>query len=229
MTRAALPIRFGPKAVAHDHGLESALALYFGVLKRRGRRLSMWVARIAAGRARRLRDTTVTMSAGLRRHLGGQLGHVLNPLWQVTMRTGRKPEAGRRAARREQLHVPSEVLCEAEADIERRVRMVIADQLGIDDVEVWPEGRLLEDFGADSLDVAELLVALEEEFGTAIDEGEVTEVTTVEEAIMCVVRAFDWIDEGEGLEATLAPDPDIPLDPVELPPAARKKRPVDVA
>ncbi len=205
MTHAALPIRLG--------------------------RLSMWVARIAAGPVRRLHDATVAISVGLGRHLGGQLGHVLNPLWSVTMRTGRKPEAGRRAVRRELLDVPHDVLCEAEADIERRVLAVIADQLGI--VEVWPEGRLLEDFGADSLDVAELLVALEEEFGTAIDEGVVTEVTTVEEAIMCVVRTFDWIDErdneGEVLEATLAPDPDVPLDPVELPPAARKKLLADAA
>lgn len=56
---------------------------------------------------------------------------------------------------------------------------IIADQLGVDAAECKPEARLLEDLGADSLDVVELIMAVEEEFGIEIPDEDAENLTTV--------------------------------------------------
>jgi acyl carrier protein len=53
--------------------------------------------------------------------------------------------------------------------VEARIREVVAERLGIDKAEVQPKAHLINDLGADSLDVAELLMAVEEEYGVNID------------------------------------------------------------
>jgi len=53
-----------------------------------------------------------------------------------------------------------------------RVKTIIVEQLGIDDGEVVPEAAFVEDLGADSLDVVELVMAFEEEFDLQITDEE---------------------------------------------------------
>ena len=51
------------------------------------------------------------------------------------------------------------------ADIETRVKQIIVDELGVDEAEVTPNARFIDDLGADSLDTVELVMRFEEEFG----------------------------------------------------------------
>jgi len=69
------------------------------------------------------------------------------------------------------------------ADIEQRVREIIADQLGEPIENITPEKDLVQDLGADSLDVVELVMALEEEFGIEIPEEDAEKIKTVGDAI----------------------------------------------
>ena len=67
--------------------------------------------------------------------------------------------------------------------IEERVKKIIAEQLGVEDEEVNPESRFVEDLGADSLDTVELVMALEEEFGIEIPDEDAEKIVTVQNAI----------------------------------------------
>jgi acyl carrier protein len=69
------------------------------------------------------------------------------------------------------------------ADIEQRVIEIIADQLGEAKENITPEKSFVEDLGADSLDVVELIMALEEEFGIEIPEEDAEKIKTVGDAI----------------------------------------------
>lgn len=68
-------------------------------------------------------------------------------------------------------------------DIEARVKAIIADQLGVSEEEVKPEARFIEDLGADSLDIVELIMAMEEEFETEIPDEEAEKILTVGDTI----------------------------------------------
>lgn len=67
--------------------------------------------------------------------------------------------------------------------IEQRVKKIVADQLGVKEDEVKNESSFLDDLGADSLDMVELVMALEDEFETEIPDEEAEKITTVQEAI----------------------------------------------
>jgi acyl carrier protein len=67
-----------------------------------------------------------------------------------------------------------------------RVIRIIVEQLGVKEEQVQPEAKFVEDLGADSLDTVELVMALEEEFGTQIPDEEAELLTTVGEAISYV-------------------------------------------
>jgi len=69
------------------------------------------------------------------------------------------------------------------ADIEQRVKEIIADQLGESVDNITPEKDFVQDLGADSLDVVELVMALEEEFGIEIPEEDAEKIKTVGDAI----------------------------------------------
>ncbi len=69
------------------------------------------------------------------------------------------------------------------ADIEQRVKEIIADQLGESVENITPEKDFVQDLGADSLDVVELVMALEEEFGIEIPEEDAEKIKTVGDAI----------------------------------------------
>ena len=53
-----------------------------------------------------------------------------------------------------------------------RIKKIIVEQLGVNEDQVKPEAKFIEDLGADSLDTVELVMALEEEFGTEIPDEE---------------------------------------------------------
>lgn len=64
-----------------------------------------------------------------------------------------------------------------------RVKGIVVDQLGVAGEEVTAEASFVEDLGADSLDVVELVMALEEEFGIEIPDEQAEKIITVGEAV----------------------------------------------
>jgi acyl carrier protein len=66
--------------------------------------------------------------------------------------------------------------------VEEKVKKIIVDQLGVDEAEVTPEAKFIEDLGADSLDTVELVMALEEEFGIEIPDEDAEKIVTVKDA-----------------------------------------------
>ena len=69
-----------------------------------------------------------------------------------------------------------------------KVKSVIVDQLGVSDNEVTTEASFVDDLGADSLDTVELVMALEEEFGTEIDDEDAEKLTTVQKTVDYIVE-----------------------------------------
>lgn len=63
------------------------------------------------------------------------------------------------------------------------MREIVVDQLGVKPEQVTPEAKFIEDLGADSLDVVELVMALEEEFGHEIPDEEAEKLTTVGDVV----------------------------------------------
>ncbi|HEV8192204.1 MAG TPA: acyl carrier protein [Ktedonobacterales bacterium] len=68
-------------------------------------------------------------------------------------------------------------------DILVKLKPVIAEQLGVDEGEVNPEASFTEDLNADSLDLVELIMSLEEQFGLQISDEDAEKITTVGEAV----------------------------------------------
>jgi acyl carrier protein len=75
------------------------------------------------------------------------------------------------------------------SDFEQRVKKIVADQLGVGEAEIKNESSFVDDLGADSLDTVELVMALEEEFGTEIPDEEAERITTVQQAIDYVSKS----------------------------------------
>ncbi len=69
------------------------------------------------------------------------------------------------------------------ASVFDRVKGIVVDQLGVAEEEVKPEASFVDDLGADSLDVVELVMALEEEFGVEIPDEDAEKIATVAEAV----------------------------------------------
>ena len=67
--------------------------------------------------------------------------------------------------------------------LEDKVKDIIVEQLGVNKDQVTPEASFIEDLGADSLDVVELVMAFEEEFGIDIPDDDVTQLKTVGDAV----------------------------------------------
>jgi acyl carrier protein len=73
-------------------------------------------------------------------------------------------------------------------DILSKIQEITADRLGVDEDDVTPDASFREDLEADSLDLVELIMELEEQFGMEIPDDEVEKITTVEEAV-------DYVDQ----------------------------------
>ena len=69
------------------------------------------------------------------------------------------------------------------SDIERRVKKIVAEQLGANEADVKLESSFVDDLGADSLDTVELVMALEEAFECEIPDEEAEKITTVQQAV----------------------------------------------
>ena len=67
--------------------------------------------------------------------------------------------------------------------VEAKVREIICEQLGVSEGDVTPEASFIEDLGADSLDIVELVMALEEEFGLDIPDEDADKLKTVGDAM----------------------------------------------
>jgi acyl carrier protein len=81
------------------------------------------------------------------------------------------------------------------ATVFERVKKVVVEQLGVDDKEVVPTARFVDDLGADSLDLVELVMAFEEEFSNPSHKVEIPDDDA--EKIVTVQNAVDYItDQG---------------------------------
>ncbi|MCM2357062.1 MAG: acyl carrier protein [Geobacteraceae bacterium] len=69
------------------------------------------------------------------------------------------------------------------SSIEKRVKEIVAEQLGVDESQVTNEASFMDDLGADSLDTVELVMALEEEFDIEISDESAEKIQTVQDAI----------------------------------------------
>lgn len=69
------------------------------------------------------------------------------------------------------------------AEIASRTKKIIADQLGVDEGEVSDTSKIVEDLGADSLDGAEVVMAVEDEFSISLEDNEIEDIRTVGQAI----------------------------------------------
>ena len=68
-------------------------------------------------------------------------------------------------------------------DIFSKVKEIVVDQLGVDEEDVTPDASFIDDLGADSLDIVELIMAFEEEFDIEIPDEDAEKITTVGEAV----------------------------------------------
>jgi acyl carrier protein len=67
--------------------------------------------------------------------------------------------------------------------MESRLKKIVAEQLGVDESKIVPEARFTEDLNADSLDLVEMIMELEEAFGVEIPDEDAEKILTVQDAL----------------------------------------------
>jgi acyl carrier protein len=70
-----------------------------------------------------------------------------------------------------------------EKTVERRVIEIIVEQLGVSEEEITMEASFIDDLGADSLDLVELIMAMEEEFSLEISDEDAEKIQTVQDVV----------------------------------------------
>lgn len=75
--------------------------------------------------------------------------------------------------------------------VEEKVKKIIIEQLGVSAEEIKPEASFIEDLGADSLDLTELIMAMEEAFDLEIADEDAQKILTVKDAIDYINRVQD--------------------------------------
>ena len=75
------------------------------------------------------------------------------------------------------------------SSVQEKVTKIIADQLGADVSTITPETDIANDLGADSLDIAELMIAFEENFNIDINESEAQNIATVGDVLKYIEKA----------------------------------------
>ena len=68
-------------------------------------------------------------------------------------------------------------------EILKKVKEITSEQLGVDEAQVTPDAKFVDDLGADSLDTVELVMALEEEFDLEISDEDAEKLVTVQKAV----------------------------------------------
>ena len=76
-------------------------------------------------------------------------------------------------------------------NVEQKVKGIIAEQLGVAEDEIKTTSSFIEDLGADSLDIVELVMAMEEEFEVEIPDEEAENIKTVQDAIN-YINTHNW-------------------------------------
>lgn len=76
-------------------------------------------------------------------------------------------------------------------DIASKVKEITGEQLGVDESQITPEAKFVDDLGADSLDTVELVMALEEEFDLEISDEEAEKLTTVNRVVSYIEDCLD--------------------------------------
>ncbi len=76
-------------------------------------------------------------------------------------------------------------------DIFEKVKKVVVDQLGVEPDEVNIDSTFIDDLGADSLDIVELIMAFEEEFGIEIPDEAAEKIKTVNDVVEYIKKAKD--------------------------------------
>ncbi len=71
----------------------------------------------------------------------------------------------------------------ASAEMEARLKKIVAEQLNVDESKVVPSARFSDDLNADSLDLVEMIMSLEEEFGVEIPDEDAEKILTVQDAM----------------------------------------------
>lgn len=77
------------------------------------------------------------------------------------------------------------------SEIESRVKKIVVEQLGVKEDEVTVDASFVDDLGADSLDTVELVMALEEEFGTEIPDEDAEKIITIKDAVGYIVGRME--------------------------------------
>jgi acyl carrier protein len=72
--------------------------------------------------------------------------------------------------------------------VAEKVKEIIVDQLGVDAEEVKPDAKFVDDLGADSLDLTELIMAMEEEFSVEISDEDAQQILQVKDAISFIEK-----------------------------------------
>lgn len=69
------------------------------------------------------------------------------------------------------------------ASLEDKLKQIVVNQLGVEEAAVVGKAKFIEDLGADSLDIVELVMAMEEAFGINIPDEEAENLRTVDDAV----------------------------------------------
>ena len=69
-----------------------------------------------------------------------------------------------------------------------KIKNLIAEQLYIDASEINEESKFIDDLGADSLDIVQMLIAMEKEFGVSFEDDEIAEIKTVRDAVSLIEK-----------------------------------------
>ena len=111
-----------------------------------------------------------------RRTFLGKLGSAAVGVCEVAMLGGTSLQAGSPQTAKPSKNKP----CDS---IGSKVKQIIVKQLGVDEAKVTPNARFIEDLGADSLDMVELIMAFEEAFNIEIPDKDAEGIKTVQEAV----------------------------------------------
>ena len=65
------------------------------------------------------------------------------------------------------------------SEIADKVKSIVVEQLGVAEDQVTPEAKFVEDLGADSLDIVDIIMAFESEFGTTVPEDDIADLRTI--------------------------------------------------
>ena len=76
----------------------------------------------------------------------------------------------------------------AQSNVEEKVKQIIVEELGVDEAEVTPNARFIDDLGADSLDTVELVMRFEEEFEMEIPDEDAEKILSVRDAIDYITK-----------------------------------------